>query len=77
METAPPKRTLAFPRWQERQLFHSFAWFTTSLLGGIVIAAIPEFVGKRKTIDVADIDSHEPLDRSRMYVAARPAVMTS
>ena len=43
METVPSKRKLAFPRWHERQLFHSFAWFTTCLLGGIVIAAWRRF----------------------------------
>ena len=46
METVPSKRKLAFPRWHERQLFHSFAWFTTCLLGGIVIATI---TGVRRT----------------------------
>ena len=45
METAPSKRKLAFPRWHEPQLFHSFAWFTTCLLGGVLIATILEFVG--------------------------------
>lgn len=45
METMPSKRKLAFPRWHERQLFHAFAWFTTCLLGGVVIATILEFVG--------------------------------
>ena len=45
METTPSKRKLAFPRWHEWQLFHAFAWFTTCLLGGVVIAAILEFVG--------------------------------
>ena len=45
METVPSKRKLAFSRWHERQLFHSFAWFTTCLLGGVVIATILEFVG--------------------------------
>ena len=40
METAPSKGKLAFSRWHERQSFHSFAWLTTYLLGGIVIVTI-------------------------------------
>ena len=51
METAAPKRTLAFPRRRERQLAHSFAWVTTCLPGGIVIAAI----GKRVAPDTPGI----------------------
>ena len=45
METVPSKRKLAFPCWHERHLFHAFAWFTTCLLGGVVMATIMEFVG--------------------------------
>ena len=45
METASSNRKLAFPRWHERQLFHAYAWFTTCLLGGVVIAVLLEFVG--------------------------------
>lgn len=34
-----------FARWYERQLFEAFAWLTTCLLSGVVIAAILELVG--------------------------------
>ena len=33
-----------FRRWHERRLFLSFAWLTTCILCGVVIAAVLEFV---------------------------------
>jgi hypothetical protein len=47
MAPTRPAGTDSFERWHERQLFQSFAWLTTCILSGVVIAAILEFIGLR------------------------------
>ena len=38
-------KKLTFNRWHERQLYHSFAWLISCLMGGFLFVTIIEFVG--------------------------------
>ena len=45
---APPSTTRrpGFRDWYQHQLFEAFAWLTTCILSGVVIATILEFIGQ-------------------------------
>ena len=45
MGSGPSKGRHGFRRWHERQLALSYAWLTTCLLCGVLVATILEFVG--------------------------------
>jgi len=44
-DISPDNKRPGFRAWYQRQLFESFAWLTTCLLSGVLIAVILEFVG--------------------------------
>ena len=45
MTSTPRAQHPGFRSWHQRQLFEAFAWLTTCLLSGVVIATIFEFIG--------------------------------
>ena len=45
MSASAPSKRIGFQSWYERQLFLSFAWLTSCILCGVLIAVLLEFVG--------------------------------